>query len=229
MKFFNVLMAAILLLVSGSVYSGQKANKSSLTKSISGSVFVVTNGQNTIKLALVTVDAIPKEEFNKYMRSRYQAVLEFKKNQLQLIEKFRNEQIASIDQSRDKFSDKPEDVRNQWARDCDFHAASVATSVKELTAQVNHITKGGKLYFEGMPTPTSSTKTDADGKFTLTLPAGKYVVAAKSSRQVVGESEFYHWLVWVDTSSTNNSLMLSNDNLFETGCNECVQPEKFSE
>ena len=38
------------------------------------------------------------------------------------------------------------------------------------------------------------------------------------------DTESYYWLIWVEASSPNQSLMLSNDNMFETKCKECVQP-----
>jgi hypothetical protein len=82
----------------------------------------------------------------------------------------------------------------------------------------------GQYYFASLPKGFAS-KTDADGKFLLDLPAGKYVVAAKSSRLVsLYSQEDYYWLIYVNTTSKNQSLMLSNDNLFKTQCNECVQP-----
>jgi len=82
-----------------------------------------------------------------------------------------------------------------------------------------------QFYFEGLPTPVGTSKTDADGKFALSVPAGKYVIAANSSRDVGKDTESYFWLVLVDTTSRpNQSVMLSNDNMFETKCKECVQP-----
>lgn len=75
----------------------------------------------------------------------------------------------------------------------------------------------------GIPSPKFTSKTDADGKFALKLPSGKYVITANTSRDVFGSTETYHWLVTVDTSTINQLLILSNDNLPGTKCNECVK------
>jgi hypothetical protein len=61
----------------------------------------------------------------------------------------------------------------------------------------------------------ADTKTDADGKFTLSVPAGKtYVLAAESSRSVGDSTEKYYWIVDVDLTKANDGLtvLLSNDN-----------------
>lgn len=78
-------------------------------------------------------------------------------------------------------------------------------------------------YLTDLPTPQATSKTDADGRFTLALPPGKFVLAATTSRRVGLSSEVYHWLVLVDTLALPTPLMLSNDNMFETKCSQCVQ------
>lgn len=80
-----------------------------------------------------------------------------------------------------------------------------------------------EFYLPNLPDPKFISKTDAEGKFTLKLPSGKYVITANTSRDIFGSTENYRWLVTVDTSNTNQPLMLSNDNLLESKCNECVK------
>ena len=77
-------------------------------------------------------------------------------------------------------------------------------------------------YFQDLPAAVATGKTDADGKFTLTLPPGKYVFAATASRSVSKDTEQYAWLVKVDASNPVHGLLLSNDNQAETGCKECM-------
>ncbi len=83
----------------------------------------------------------------------------------------------------------------------------------------------GEQYFEQLPPPMATAKTDADGKFTLPLPSGKYVIAAKTSRRVGDDTEVYSWLVSLDLTASGQTLMLSNDNQFQTKCKECIQPD----
>ncbi len=64
-----------------------------------------------------------------------------------------------------------------------------------------------------------AAKTDADGKFTLSVPAGNnYVIAASASRSVGDKTEEYNWIVDVDATKAVQSLtvLLSNDNLVDS-------------
>lgn len=61
------------------------------------------------------------------------------------------------------------------------------------------------------------TKTDADGKFTMTLPSGEFLIVATGSRQSLGED--YLWLI---KNSKSGSIRLANDSIFDQGCSECL-------
>ena len=83
--------------------------------------------------------------------------------------------------------------------------------------------KSYPFYLAGLPTPFTTAKTDADGKFSLKLKPGKYVLAAISSRTVGTDTEKYCWLVWLTVDPNQSKrVMLSNDNLFETNCSDCL-------
>lgn len=69
----------------------------------------------------------------------------------------------------------------------------------------------------------ADTKTDADGKFTLSVPEGKsYVLVAQTSRSVGDTTEKYYWIEDVDLTKANNGLtiLLSNDNLVDDPVSE---------
>jgi hypothetical protein len=55
--------------------------------------------------------------------------------------------------------------------------------LREIQRKIGYF-DSGTYYFEKLPAPVAVSKTDADGKFTLSLPAGKYVIAATTSRKV---------------------------------------------
>lgn len=86
----------------------------------------------------------------------------------------------------------------------------------------------GAFYIMGLPNlvrgltdGAAATKTDADGRFSLKLKSGRYAVVAITSRTVGGEQEFLYWFIWVDAGKEKR-VILSNDNLMATNCQECV-------
>lgn len=71
-------------------------------------------------------------------------------------------------------------------------------------------------YFENLPDSIPSTKTDADGNFSFSLPRkGRFVLAAKAQRNVASNNiEEYYWIVWISLDGAlEKKIFLSNDNL----------------
>ncbi len=96
----------------------------------------------------------------------------------------------------------------------------------EISGQVFVVTKGGENYKMGLVTvlfvkekatggalPVGEVKTDADGKFTLKLPKGNYLVYALAQRTIYKETEHYSWKVPIALTKDKEQLFLSNDNL----------------
>ena len=77
-------------------------------------------------------------------------------------------------------------------------------------------------YLSGLPPPAGVGKTDAEGNFNLAVPSGRHVIVAMSSRKLLTKTEEYARAVRVDATSLVQSLMLSNDNLVETECKDCI-------
>lgn len=204
---------------------------------ISGQVFVVTQGMNNIKLALVAVGAIPQEEFDQYLKVKqsnklekqqhlYSKYIEAKKHLIDAKENYnvtnnwRNVLVTQFNESvnpsekSEKYIDKLKAELDKIKEDID--------KTKSVLDEFEAFDKA-EFLFEGLPKSNTFAKTDADGKFVLSLPKGKYVITANSTRSVGSYSEIYHWLVLFDAASPNQSLILSNDNFLETKCNECIK------
>jgi hypothetical protein len=77
----------------------------------------------------------------------------------------------------------------------------------------------GEYYFTGLPQPMRTTKTNADGRFSMEVPTnGTLVLAARASREVGKDEERYFWLVKLTMEGKGKkSLILSNDNLSSAG------------
>jgi hypothetical protein len=197
-------------------------------KEITGQIFVVTKGKDNIKLALVEVGAIPQEEFDKYLKVKHSKKIEEQKRLLpqyeqatkQLKEAGEKKSAASDEWSESGYSN----AKYRLSLKADENFDLVNRKTKDVISEFEAFNEYG-YYLQTLPAPKFISKTDADGKFFLTLPKGKYAITASSSRNVGSTSEAYHWLVVVDTASDTKSLMLSNDNFVETNCNECVKLE----
>lgn len=246
MRFKTCFFAALFLVVCGNL---EAANKTSSTTSarvkssnISGQVFIVTQGRENIKLALVEISAIPEKDIIQYLDAKHRNGLEQQKVLMPELESAKKEyEAAQVErkiaheislEATGRYTNRGNTYAEQKKIDAEY------SKVLEESNRTNHILvekekyyrkvkiifdmfDSAEYYLEALPTPIGISKTDVDGKFTLSLPPGKYAITAKSSRKVFAGSESYCWFVWVDTSH-NQSLILSNDNLLETKCKECV-------
>lgn len=235
MKFLISIGLATILLGCGQNDSTQKTsvsesatpaikNQTTLPKptiGISGQVFVVTKGRENIKLALVEVAAISESVMIEYVKSIYATNEAEYKTTLDELTQNSERRKRVISKAQKEFRTL---TSTEYKK-----ATSDQIEAKELLKKVTYIANGGN-YFEKLPASIAVSKTDADGKFKFLLPVGRYVFAARDGRVINGsESEYYYWLVLVDTASQNRSLMLSNDNLFITSCNDCLQPKKYAD
>lgn len=219
--------------------------------SISGQVFIVTNGRDNIKLALVEVAAIPENDLLQYIKVKHASGIEQKVPLMPAYEasvkEYRAASVATA-QAMQRMDRATRIMQNRIETDSidksieklNAHSASIdifekasareyskATNMNKLKSKIDHF-DSGQYYFEKLPTPLVVSKTDADGRFSLSLPNGKYVIAASTGRKVGASNETYYWLVKIDTTMKNQSLMLSNDNIFGTSCAECIHFEEVA-
>jgi DNA repair exonuclease SbcCD ATPase subunit len=103
---------------------------------------------------------------------------------------------------------------------------ATAQEVLRVKRQYNDAASPAR-YFDGLPASLRTVKTDIDGKFSLRVPNGKYILMASSKRRVpVGDIEDYYWILKIDTAKGASPIVLSNDNLVETNCKECALVHK---
>lgn len=205
--------------------SSTVSGKSAVLATMSGQVFVVTKGRANIKLALVDVAAIPEKNMAGFLAKKRENGIEQQKllmPKLELAVK-ETQTASSIAKAADEQFMKKMESRELLDRK--FNTEDVARAKHaaqgKLQSEFEYFDSPG-YYLQGLPPSVSVSKTDADGKFALTVPAGKYVIAAATSRSVFKDTEQYYWLVKVDASLAVQPLMLSNDNFVDTKCKECV-------
>lgn len=228
-----------------------------------GQVFIVTKGQQTFKLPLVQVFAVPESIISKVIASRIATRKEF----LLSITPQLNEKKQAMDQASaeaktrsdvsdallrqgKEFLDKCAVLRSMEFDTClkdyanfkvrrdealeevkneagPYYARSGAANREyENLANVDKEQRDAFKSLDGIESDIATTskivKTDADGNFSLANLQGKRIALfARAKRQVIGETEDYIWLIWADKTNTN--IMLSNDNLIDSKCPECIR------
>jgi hypothetical protein len=248
MKFMLVVLVAAALITACSVSApGPEGDPPGRTR-VDGDVFVVTKGGLNFKLGLVEISAVPKALIAPFVVStlagtktdlvkmredvdRDQSVeraqiglLEVEDHLVQLTEGTLElaAQLRNPKEPGKALLDYKETVAHRDAKR--LKLAELRKKINEEKRKIVELEKGCG-FTRNLPSPTQIEKTDADGKFTLNLLAGTYAIVAASHRLVGSETENYCWLVWLNTAGEpTKRLMLSNDNLAETMCRDCVLP-----
>jgi hypothetical protein len=220
---------------------------------LSGEVFIVTQGGPSIKLGLVTVVAIPEADIEAHiqrkrdeaaaastqlkanMEAAYAAVAAARRAVTQADKEVdvaarlaHQEYMACLGTAATRgecSAAKPtyEQIKHDllWQRKQEVRARE--SEVAKLKAEQDFLASS-EFYMADLPAGVATAKTNADGLFTMRLPRNARVaLAARGSRQVFGDVENYHWLVWATLDGAfDKRIMLSNDNMTTAGSSESV-------
>lgn len=184
-------------------------------KTIEGQVFIRTKGGATIKLSLVDVLVVDEKAVTDHIekqRAKAQPLLdELRPRQAAIREKI---EVASAG-ARLAHQERMKDVLNaklQAAYEQKIKETDDATKGEEdLSSKILYL-RTARFLLDGLREIVASTKTDADGKFSLKLKSGNYVVIAESGRAIGKETELYTWLVKLRVEA-DSKLFLANDNM----------------
>jgi len=207
----NILFAFALLLGIAAESFSQDALK------ISGEVFIVAKGGESIRLGNIAVSAIPIDEFNtaiepaKNEARSYLAkiVPELAKAKAD-IERKQTAQKIAFDRTL-KDSSGASDAEEIKASKAWEEANAKYIQLLEMAGEAT----SGKFFFSKFPKPIATTKTNSSGAYILKIPnAGKYAIVACANRSL-GETsnESYYWAILVDVGVDQIELSLTNDNL----------------
>lgn len=196
---------------------------------VSGQVFIVTKGAENYKLGLVAVRAFRRDAIEPIMAARQkEADLASTKllpaiRQIERVLAENPVDKAEMERLRQKVrnaEDSGEDInRFGELHKQEEEALRSRQELARLTAELDS-KASGRFFFAMLPGgPIASAKTDADGRFHMTIPgAGDVVLAAEGTRTVGDDTERYYWLVPIQCpkSGTALEIFLSNDNLTST-------------
>jgi len=189
---------------------------------LAGDVFVVARDGKRHSLGSVVLNVIPEDALTEHL-TRKTAQSELERGKLQskidalapILEEARAEEVRLWNiQKRDE-----SDVQKAEAWSLVYNKTkNLAGQLEDLRAQQQHLTSG-EYFFQDIPSPISSSQTDADGKFALLMPRdGRYGIVALASRELGEKKETYCWFVWVSLDGyLSKRVVLNNDNIVGAG------------
>lgn len=162
---------------------------SGCSRQLTGTVFIVTEGAQTFRLPLTTVEVVKAEEFRKYCKSTEAE-----------LEALQASQWKSLAEKSSKQSP-------------DFARFLTERASEEYTSTLWSFYIGQKP--NSKVPPVGTAQTDADGKFRIQVQeSGDYLVKARAQRSIGAKLEYYRWIVPITISAMRNATLdLSNQNL----------------
>lgn len=204
----------------------QNKTASAKTSVIEGQMYIVTKGQGVYKLPLFEVRIYKENELDRELK-RYaiDRLDEYKHWQTEENEK----ELKYIEAKRDyegfllglKLGLNEEHQRIRFTGAYKLAMVNYKMAMKNVT-QIEE----EQSVFKNLE-PLIKVKTDIDGKFRFQLPSGKYVIYSEGSRSLPDGEERYRWLLKFDAKKPLNSIALTNDNLDETRCEDCIDTKSY--
>lgn len=196
--------------------------RADLNGELAGDVFVVTTSGRRHALGAVALSAIPEDALKEHL-DRKTALRELESGKLRR----RIDSVAATLERVRAEEDRLWKIRKQDENNLRKSSAwSVAyNKMKNLTKEIDDLVTrlqdltSGEHFFQDLPSPISSAKTHADGKFALVIPRyGRYGIVARASREQGEKKETYFWFVWITLGGLPlKRVVLNNDNIVGAG------------
>lgn len=176
---------------------------------VNGEVFITEKGDGKISLDMAEVNVFPLDTLLPYLverkKDRYDQLLTV----LKKIEAAKNEYDKALQNLENVF---------RW----DFDNIDKAIKIREaaerkwlkLRAEEEEIASCG-FFFQKLPVPLLSAKTNSDGKFDLLIPpSGLHAITVSAGRHVPDNDEKYYWITIIDPENgSQQRAVLSDDTL----------------
>lgn len=175
---------------------------------LEGDVFIVTKGAENVRLGAVEIRLYQTDTMRDHLAKRNDRVKAEMPNFDSAITT-RNARIAVMNKEIAKLKALG-GVRTKTAEE--FVRLMGISRDRDILAKATWPT--AQHYFRNFPETTLSTRTDADGKFSISFPKGqRYVLAAHAARVTDSVQERYYWLIRVSDDAHGKKILLSNHNL----------------
>lgn len=186
---------------------------------IVGQIFVVTKGAETIKLALTDVQIFRSSDVS----SKITDFTEMRTKKLKDAQQRRQEMIEKLQKFDSEMKtwesrftgSKASDEYQTKARESQVQLALFEIQGEEIRATEADARNDTSTFFTDLPNPLQKVTTDADGKFSVSVPkTDRFVVVASASRQVGDNTERYRWVIrFALEGADSKGLMLTNKNV----------------
>jgi hypothetical protein len=206
---------------------------------LDGSIFIVTEGRENIKMGLVAVSIYPEADAQEVLKSIEQQIAVCKQriaaaqelDAQAVVKRSEADAIVNTPEAKalqDEIRALPQgayklpEIEKKFAefttkQQALLHESSNLRFEAEIIRKtIPTVEQSWAVVLAALPPISFAVKTDADGKFSVKLPnKGHYVIVAESSRLIPTEREIYRWLVTVKLPNEHDQpVILSNDNLF---------------
>lgn len=196
------------------------------SKSVQGSVFVVTKGEESYRLSLVDVSVYKQSTFKNRASSVDSALAERMDSFNARIERLTRGVLDSLNNEYHELQVASLEAVPLTVEEERTFRDLKALKREEMSEVLGTVTELREKYHalqvrslqKKLPKPHHSVKTGPDGEFSISLETGEsYVFCATSQRDVQGKTEYYAWTHEVSIKGGGaRKVMLSNDNLAST-------------
>jgi hypothetical protein len=188
----QISLAVTCVFLSASIFFVSGCNTSS---EVSGEVFIRTQGGMNFKLGDVTVTAYSADEVEASAQS-----------------------LGVIIEDQIEESERKLKICREGLGSCSELIAEHNIDIISLLLGIGVQERFSDSYtFDSPPvraTAVATATTNSDGQYSMTLPAGRYYLMAMTNRRTLGETEFYQWLVPVESNGDKITVQLTGSNLF---------------
>ena len=210
-------------LIGGTVVGG-----CSRPATLTGQVFIVTQGRQNVVLGLVEVRAIPEKSLKgldeklKALLAEFDAASTSTRSCRDLFGRLGGLQQANAGGGKEAAT-----LYEQIKSACLEGGKELAETQFGRTLDRFGKFSTGEVFLDALPVATDAVvaKTDADGRYAFNLRRGElYAIAARAERKVPGQDkpEQYFWLLWVRMDGEKKELLLSNDNQMDENPTDAV-------
>ena len=178
------------------------------SRQLTGTVFIVTEGAQTFRLPLTTVEVVKADEFRKYCKAVEPELAKHQESKWAVW----SEIIRKSDENKLRSETSRELIElKMFLNKRTGQEMDEFLEVFEVDVWAFFI---GEKSNEKLP-PSGTGQTDADGKFNIKVPGpGAYFVKARAKRSIGNKNEHYRWIVPITISTTGDATIdLSNQNL----------------